>query len=98
MAYIDVAPMLDDKVFTGRIQGCVLEQSRLKDVTDDTLAAYSLAQPDSATVQFSYFFGGDQAIVGDYASGGQAGITDGAILSKVQYEWENVKYVLHLEA
>jgi hypothetical protein len=98
MAYIDVAAMLEDDVLTGRIKGCVLEQSRIKDVTTDTLAAYALAQPESATVQFTYFFGGDQAIVGEYATGGQAAVTDGAILSKVQAEWENVKYVLHLEA
>jgi hypothetical protein len=97
MAYADVAAMLDDEILTGRIQGCVLEQARLKDVTTDALAAFSLAQPDQATAQFMYFFGGDQALAGDHAAGGQSAISDGAILSKVQAEWDAVTHVLHLE-
>jgi hypothetical protein len=97
LAYIDVEAMLADDVLTGRIQGCVLEQARIKDVNSDSLAAYALAQPVSAATQFSYFFGGDQALAEAHASGGEAAITDGAILSKVQFEWQNVRHVLNLE-
>lgn len=96
MAYADVEPMLKDQVLVGRVKGCVLEQSRLKEVETNALAAYALAQPDAATAQWMNFFGGDQALAGAYATGGQAAITDGAILSKVQAEWDNVAYVLHL--
>jgi hypothetical protein len=97
MAYADVSAMLGDQVLLDRIEGCVLEQSRLKDVTTDTLASFALAQPDQTTAQFMYFFGGDQALVGDHAAGGQSAISDGAILSKVQAEWDAVTHVLHLE-
>jgi hypothetical protein len=97
LAYIDVEAMLADDVLTGRIQGCVLEQARIKDVHADALAAYALAQPEQAATHFSYFFGGDQALAGAHAEGGEAAITDGAILSKVQFEWSNVEYVLNLK-
>src|SRR4051812_6675741 len=96
MAYADVQPMLDDTALQARVKGCVLEQAGLKDVSTDPLASFTLAQPDPVTVNFMYYFGADQALVGEYASGGQAAIADGAILSKAQTVWDDVAYVLHL--
>jgi hypothetical protein len=98
MSYADAVPMMKDETLAGRIGACVLEQASLKDPEADPLAKYAMAQPPSVTDQFMSYFGADQALVGDYTSGGEAGITDGAILSKVQAVWDDVTVVLNLSA
>ena len=98
MSYADAVPMMNDEDLAGRIGACVLEQAALKDPTADALAKYAMAQPASVADQFMAYFGADQALVGEYTSGGEAGVTDGAILSKVQAVWDDVAEVLNLNA
>ena len=95
MAYSDVTPMLEDEILQGRVKGCALEQAALKDLEADQLASYVMAEPDSANDNFMWFMGADQALVNLHATGGQAAVSDGAILSKVQYCWDLVAQVLH---
>jgi hypothetical protein len=95
MAYIDVTPMLEDEILQGRVEGCALEQAALKDLEVDQLASYVMAEPHSANDNFMYFMGADQVLVNLHASGGQAAISDGDILSKIQFSWELVAQVLH---
>ena len=98
MSYADAVTMMKDELLAGRIGACVLEQASLKDPETDPLAKYAMAQPAFAGQQFMAYFGADQAIVGSYASGGEAGVTDGAILSKVQAVWDDVTVVMNLHA
>lgn len=100
MSYADTAPMMEDEVLLGRVQACVTEQAALRVDADDPLAEYAMAQPKVVAAQFMVFFGADQTLVSAYtadpSNGGEASVTDQAILSKVQAVWVDVLAVLNL--
>lgn len=87
MTYLNQTLLSRDNDFQDRCGACVVEQAKIK---NDELASFALQNPPAATQRFMPFIASEPGFADAYETGGQAGITDGQILSAVQGNWDAV--------
>jgi len=91
MTYQDQANLATDPNFERRLAAALTTESRSK--VTDPLAALIMRIPTQGMLAFMPFISSAPGFADKYASGGQANITDGDLLSAIQAEWADVSTV-----
>lgn len=89
MGYSDMGALGKDDDFQARVAACVCEQAQTPG-HDDIVAQRALQSPAFAVSMFMPFVSTAPGFGDAYASGGQAAVTDGMLLSAVQAKWGDV--------
>lgn len=95
MTYQAQAELSVDPDFGARVGAAVVNESRGQ--VADPVAAVVLAYPAQGVQWFMPFISSAPGFADLYTAGGQAGITDGDLLSAVQASWADVATVHGLD-
>jgi hypothetical protein len=90
MTYLDQANLSTDADFERRLAAAVASEAKPK---DSNFANHILASPAEGSRMFMPFIASEPGFADAYASGGQADISDGMILSALQANWDRVELV-----
>lgn len=93
MSYEDVAKLSTDSDFTLRLAAGLTGEAVLK--VGDTLADLTLKNPALSASMFMPLVSSSPGFGDKYATGGQAAVTDGDILSAIQTAWPRVADLYH---
>lgn len=96
MSYADQAGLATDPEFGRRLSSALTTEGRSK--VDDPVGKLVMNSPQQGVAVFMPFISSAPGFADKYAANGEAGITDGDILSAVQASWADVGTVQGLTA
>jgi hypothetical protein len=91
MSYESQAGLAGDQAFNQRLQSALTTEGRTKPT--DPLGKLIMNSPMQGATVFMPFVSSAPGFADKYTNGGQAGVTDGDLLSAVQASWADVTTV-----